>query len=216
MRSHRPTRITRSVALAGLAAIIAACGTEAPEVSDAPDPDADSSAPQEAAAEEEAATTDEADASTEHEDQVADDDHDDAGHQDPVASDDAGAPTTVSDHGDTRVVEVEMLEFAYEPSSIEIAAGEEVVLRFINEGQVEHEAMVGDAHMQEEFAASDDHGSHGDQGGGHHGDVMAVTVAPGESVDLPVEISEPGEIFIGCHLPGHYDAGMQATLMANA
>ncbi len=205
MRSHRYDRITRCVAFAGIAAIVAACGAGTPEVSNAPEPDGDDASEQATATEKETDTTTDDDTSTEHEDQAAEDDHADAGEA-----------TKVSDHGDTRVVEVEMLEFAYEPSSIEVAAGEEVVLRFVNEGQVEHEAMVGDVHMQEEFAASDDHGSHGDQGGGHHGDVMAVTVPPGGSVDLPVEIDEPGEVYIGCHLPGHYEAGMQATLEATA
>lgn len=116
-----------------------------------------------------------------------------------------------ADSGD--VIEVEMTEFAYEPSTIELAAGEPAVLRFTNTGQLEHEAMIGTAHMQQEFASGDDHGDHGDDGDdGHHGDVMAVTVPPGETAELDVLIEEPGTWYVGCHLEGHYEAGMEAVI----
>lgn len=125
-------------------------------------------------------------------DDVADEDGEDAADED----------------GD--VIEVEMTEFAYEPSTIQLTAGEPTVMRFTNVGEIEHEAMIGTAHMQQEFAAADDHGDHGD--GGHHGDVMAVTVPPGETAELEVLIDEPGTWYVGCHLEGHYDAGMEAVI----
>jgi uncharacterized cupredoxin-like copper-binding protein len=187
---------------------LAACGADTQETSDGSDSDTDSSAVQSTATEEEAGSGDEADHDTD------DADHDTAEsteHGEQLVANDSDTAAAETDDGDAPVIEIEMLEFTYEPSSIEVAAGETAVLRFINHGEVEHEAMIGDAHMQEEFAASDDHGDHGD---GHHGDTMAVTVAPGESVDLTVEIDEPGTVYIGCHLPGHYDAGMQAALTA--
>lgn len=125
------------------------------------------------------------------------------------AADETPAAVTADDD----VIEVEMTEFAYEPGTIELTAGEPAVLRFTNVGEIEHEAMIGTAHMQQEFAATDGHGDHGDGGdGGHHGDVMAVTVAPGETAELEVLIDEPGTWYVGCHLEGHYDAGMEAVI----
>lgn len=128
-------------------------------------------------------------------------------------SDGEAGRDAVEEEGASRggdVIEVEMTEFAYEPSTIELTAGEPTVVRFVNTGEIEHEAMLGTAHMQQEFAAADDHGDHGD--GGHHGDVQAVTVAPGETAELEVLIEEPGTWYLGCHLEGHYDAGMEAEV----
>lgn len=105
------------------------------------------------------------------------------------------------------VIEIEMVEFGYLPTSVDIPAGKPVTLRFTNTGKVVHEAMIGDAHMQEEFAAADGH-EDADGDAGHHADVMAVTVEPGKTADLKVVIDEPGEWFLGCHLTGHWEAGM--------
>ena len=123
-----------------------------------------------------------------------------------------GADTAAADgHGHAAtVIEIEMTEFSYSPDPIEVEAGTPVTFRFTNNGQIEHEAMIGDGHMQDEFAAMEGHGDHGDAG--HHGGVMAVTVAPGETAELEVVIDEPGEWFIGCHLEGHFEAGMVATI----
>lgn len=49
-------------------------------------------------------------------------------------------------------------------------------------------------------------------GDGRHGDTMAVTVAPGETADLEVVVDEPGTWYLGCHLLGHYEAGMEVPL----
>lgn len=108
------------------------------------------------------------------------------------------------------VIEVEMVEFGYQPAAIEIPAGVPLTLRFTNTGKLTHEAMVGDAHMQEEFAAA---GNHDDEGGGdHHGNLMAVTVDPGQSADLEVLIDEPGTWYLACHILGHYERGQVATI----
>jgi hypothetical protein len=112
------------------------------------------------------------------------------------------------------VIEVEMVDFGYVPSSFELQAGGPVTLRFTNTGRLVHEAMVGDAHMQEEFAAAGDHGGGGDghdDGDGHHGGLMAVTVQPGETVDLEVVIDEAGEALAGGAHPSGAIAARGAT-----
>jgi uncharacterized cupredoxin-like copper-binding protein len=130
--------------------------------------------------------------------------------------DDAGEPVAADDA--VEVIEVEMVDFGYEPSSLELQAGVPVVLRFTNTGKLVHEAMVGDAHMQEEFAAAGDHGDGHDDGDddGHHGGLMAVTVQPGETADLEVVIDEAGEWFVACHLVGHLEQGQIATIDVSA
>lgn len=111
------------------------------------------------------------------------------------------------------VVEVEMVEFGYVPATIDLQTGVPVVLQFTNSGRLAHEAMLGDAHMQEEFGAAGDHDD--GAGGDHHGDVMAVMVGPGETRDLEVVIDEPGTWYMACHLPGHYEQGQIATINVN-
>lgn len=113
------------------------------------------------------------------------------------------------DATDARIIEIEMFDFGYDPATIDIPAGVPVVFRFTNTGKLPHEAMVGDAHMQEEFAAA---GDHDDAGGDHHGDLMATMVQPGETGDLEVLIEEPGTWYVACHLIGHYEQGHIATI----
>jgi uncharacterized cupredoxin-like copper-binding protein len=40
----------------------------------------------------------------------------------------------------------------------------------------------------------------------------AVTIEPGETVSVLARLDEPGETLIGCHQPGHWQAGMLGTI----
>ncbi|HUF32088.1 MAG TPA: cupredoxin domain-containing protein [Acidimicrobiales bacterium] len=120
------------------------------------------------------------------------------------------SPDTASEGADEMtVVEVEMQDFGYEPSELMVRAGEPVRFVFTNTGKVEHEAMIATARQQEELAS----GGHGDH---HHGEgdgeIPSITLAPGESGTLEVTFDEPGELLLGCHLPGHWEAGMRSSL----
>lgn len=108
-------------------------------------------------------------------------------------------------------IEIEMTEFAYDPDEITVPAGVPVRLVFHNAGAIAHEAMVGDAHMQEEFEAMGGHGA-----ADHHGEVHGVTVAPGGTEALTMTFEGPGETMVGCHLPGHWPAGMAARVTVTA
>lgn len=132
-----------------------------------------------------------------------------------VSGEDTATETAVSGDDEAQVIEVEMFEFGYGPDTFDIRAGEPVTFRFTNRGKLPHEAMVGDAHMQEEFAAADDHDD-GEGGDDHHGDLMATLVQPGESQDLEVVIDEAGTWYVACHLVGHYEAGQVATINVEA
>ena len=136
-----------------------------------------------------------------HDDVMADGAHDEA-----MADGAAG-----SEDSPGIVVEVEMVEFGFVTAQTELPVGQPVTFRFSNTGVVPHEAMFGTLHQQGEFAESGSHGDgHGE--GGHHGDVAAITLDAGEVGEIVLEFGSPGEIWIGCHLPGHYEAGMKSTL----
>ena len=118
--------------------------------------------------------------------------------------------------GPTRTVEVEMVDVAYDPETIEVARGETVRFVFANRGKIRHEAYVGTveeqaAHGKEMRAGGEDSDGHDGHGGGKRDD-SKVTVEPGETAELETAFGEAGTYEIGCHEPGHYDAGMKITV----
>ena len=109
----------------------------------------------------------------------------------------------------TRTIEIEMMDIEYSPDEIEVAAGETIRFVFDNTGAVAHDAFVGDEDAQADH--EDEMGE--DEGGMDHGaDDDGVTVDPGEVGELSYTFDEPGTFLIGCHQPGHYDAGMIVTV----
>ena len=138
------------------------------------------------------------------------DDHGDDADEADDHGDDAG------DHGDEPlvvdyVVDMDMLEFGYSCNLPAIEAGTVIEFRMVNVGAVEHEAVFGDLAAQDEAeaqmaASSGDEDAHGDD---DHG-TPTLLLAPGESGTIVVTFDEPGDMIIGCHVPGHWDAGMRS------
>jgi uncharacterized cupredoxin-like copper-binding protein len=110
------------------------------------------------------------------------------------------------------VVEIAMVDIAFEPDRVTVPAGEEIIFRFTNDGAIVHEATIGTAKEQEthaqEMAASGDHDDMGHRGA----DDVRLTLDPGASGELSHVFAVPGEYLIGCHEPGHYEAGMVVTV----
>jgi uncharacterized cupredoxin-like copper-binding protein len=142
----------------------------------------------------------------------------------------SGSPVGTEDS--PRTVEVAMVDNAFEPTEIEVAEGETVRFAFRNEGAVVHDAVIGDESTQEEHedemrAAEDTttSGTGGDMGGMDHGatseeregdgdgdEEAAITVEPGEEGEITYTFGSAGELMIGCHEPGHYEAGMNVAV----
>jgi len=107
-----------------------------------------------------------------------------------------------------RAVEVRMSdELTFDPEEISVTTGETVRFEVTNDGATVHEFLIGDeaaqAEFAEEMAAGDAHG-HTDAG---------VTVQPGETETFEYTFEEAGsDLLAGCHEPGHYDAGMVASI----
>ncbi len=121
------------------------------------------------------------------------------------------APTTIA---------VSMTDNEFTPDSFEVTAGETVTFTFTNDGTVDHEAILGSEADQADHEAqmagggSDDHGMDGMDGMDHEGgsDGDAMTVGPGDTTTLTRTFDSPGTVILGCHEPGHYEAGMKATI----
>ena len=94
------------------------------------------------------------------------------------------------------------------PCAMTVQAGVPVTFVVTNVGAIDHEFFLGDAAQQvahdEEMITMGEAAMHGDD----HG----MTVHPGETVELSFTFEQPGEFEAGCHIPGHYPAGMKARI----
>lgn len=108
-----------------------------------------------------------------------------------------------------RTVEVSMKDNAFDPTSLSVKSGETMTFRFTNDGAVAHDAFIGDAEAQQEHGESMDSG---DMEGHNMDDADALLLEPGKSGELTHTFEKSGEILIGCHQPGHYEAGMKSTV----
>ncbi|MDQ3548673.1 MAG: heavy metal translocating P-type ATPase, partial [Chloroflexota bacterium] len=96
----------------------------------------------------------------------------------------------------------------FNPGDIVAEEGETIAFTVTNSGVIPHEFVIGDEDVQEEheneMAVGED--GHGDE------ETYAVEVAPGETRTLVYTFEETGDLLYGCHVPGHYEAGMKGTI----
>ena len=112
-------------------------------------------------------------------------------------------------------------EMRFEPDEFVVAAGEEVTVELTSENlehdfNIEDVADVGRAGEMDDdmdMDADDDMDDHNDD---HpevpHDDLHIVHVDPGETATGSFTIDEPGTYTVYCALPGHREAGQEATL----
>ncbi len=124
----------------------------------------------------------------------------------PITTPEPAAPSA-SAAASVRVVVTLTDAFRIEPAAMTVPVGVPVTFVVTNIGVIPHEFVVGDEASQDEHETSM-------QGMGSmtHDDPDAIGVAPGETKELTMTFSEPGETLAGCHIPGHYPAGMRATI----
>jgi uncharacterized cupredoxin-like copper-binding protein len=151
---------------------------------------------------------------------------DDDSTGDAGASLNTGGDSSAGTEEDPRTVEVAMVDNAFEPTQVEVEAGETVRFVFRNEGAVVHDAVIGDEAAQadheaemraaEETATSGSEGEMGDMGhgatSGEGDEEAAITVEPGREGEITHTFDTAGELLIGCHEPGHYEAGMKVAV----
>ncbi len=129
------------------------------------------------------------------------------------ASAPAGEPGTLEAPRDITVTMTDNLRF--DPGTVVVGEGETIRFLLDNPTAAPHDFLIGDleeqVHHHEEMAA----------GGGHDDDVEvedvgglppAVTLQPGESMEVIATFDEAGDLMIGCHVPGHWEAGMRGDI----
>ena len=100
-----------------------------------------------------------------------------------------GASPNGAGAGGGEVVEVSLSEFALTPASFSLEPGS-YTFHVVNDGSVVHALEVE----------------------GPLGEVETADLAPGESADLEVDLSEPGDYEMYCPVDGHKDEGMEGTI----
>jgi uncharacterized cupredoxin-like copper-binding protein len=110
-------------------------------------------------------------------------------------------------------------DYAFVPATLDLVPGERIVLHVINGGLVTHEAILGDDRVQDAWEAAE-----AAVAGAPPGptpvvrvpdDVAGVriVVESGQRVDLEWTVPSEGDagpdFVVGCHIPGHWERGMQ-------
>lgn len=96
-----------------------------------------------------------------------------------------------------------------EPQVMAVPAGQPVTFVVTNTGTTLHEFVLGD---EAEQAA---HEAEMEAEGGMampKDEEMAIGVEAGQTKELTVTFAEPGSTIAGCHVVGHYGAGMKAVV----
>lgn len=107
----------------------------------------------------------------------------------------------------TRTIKVTAMDIKFEPTDLTVKAGETVKFEVTNTGKIDHEFVLADAAEQAE----------------HDKEMQAmpnmkmdhpngISVAPGKTATLIWTFTKAGKLQYGCHIPGHFAAGMVGQL----
>jgi uncharacterized cupredoxin-like copper-binding protein len=115
--------------------------------------------------------------------------------------------------------------FRYQPASITVRAGSRVTFAVHNAGRLPHEFILGnratqlDHERQMQAAPSDTGHTHAhmhdiaDMAATGSSDTGGLTVPPGGTRRLTWTFDKPGIVLYGCHVLGHWAAGMKGTIV---
>lgn len=122
----------------------------------------------------------------------------------------AASPPSQSPAGDAaaQTVEVKLSDaLRIDPATMTFRAGQAVHFVITNTGTTNHEFYLGD-----EAAQMAHDGEMGGMAGMTHDEAQGIGVMPGETKTLDYTFAEAGMYQAGCHVNGHYAAGMMATI----
>jgi uncharacterized cupredoxin-like copper-binding protein len=118
-----------------------------------------------------------------------------------------------------REVNIIAREYRFDPSPVDLVAGETVLFHLVNAGLEVHEVVIGDARVQAAWEVAE-----AATVGAPPGPTPLVSVPPGltglrvvlrsgERVDVRWVVPAPDSpLIVGCHIPGHWARGMQVPI----
>lgn len=109
----------------------------------------------------------------------------------------------------TRTIQIEMTDqMRFTPSQVSVKRGDSVRFVVINRGAVMHEMVIGT------MADLKQHAEHMKRHPNmKHAAANMAHVAPGRTGEIVWQFSRPGELYFGCLVAGHFDAGMIGKLV---
>jgi len=107
----------------------------------------------------------------------------------------------------TRTISVTATDtLRFTPDQINVRAGETVAFEITNLGALPHEFFIGTPAEQQAHEAEMTSGS------AMMDEPNAANVPAGGTARLVYSFDQPGTLEYGCHVPGHYAAGMRGTI----
>jgi uncharacterized cupredoxin-like copper-binding protein len=109
--------------------------------------------------------------------------------------------------GSVRVVTIELADFRFVPAVVDVGVGESVRFIVVNRSDLPHELFIGTAEDQQRHhalhaAAPPEMQDRLDEG------ATGIYVPGRGTGQLVYRVDRPGDLVIGCHLIGHFEAGM--------
>ncbi|HKZ54287.1 MAG TPA: cupredoxin domain-containing protein [Anaerolineales bacterium] len=104
-------------------------------------------------------------------------------------------------------------DFQYEPSTIEVIAGQTVHLTIQNTGSVDHDFGILEIPLVEGKVSIAGATPHPGLSQLEHEPALLVTVPKGQAIEVEFTPTQPGSYEIFCTVPGHKEAGMTGKLI---
>lgn len=116
---------------------------------------------------------------------------------------------------DPRVISVDLLDFTFEPAIVDVRRGESVRFVAVNRSDLPHELFIGspveqDQHHALHAAAAPDMHDELDDG------LTGIYVPARGTAQFTYQFDHEGEVLMGCHLVGHFEAGMVGVIRVAA
>lgn len=110
---------------------------------------------------------------------------------------------------DRAEIQVEMKEFRFSPAEVHVKQGQTVRFVFHDRGSLAHDAFFGPADAQDARERAVSAGAALSETGG----APWVDVQPGADGAFEITFTTPGRFAIGCHISGHWVAGMSMVVV---
>ena len=101
-------------------------------------------------------------------------------------------------------VELSIRHSKFTPEELTVRVGQAVTFVIDNTDPIDHEFILGDEAVQLRHELGTE---------SKHDEIPTeVSVLAKETIRTTIVFDKPGTLIIGCHLPGHYDYGMRASV----
>ena len=135
----------------------------------------------------------------------------------------ATPPIVPGDSAAPREVNIITKDYSFLPDTVDLVPGETVLLHVINGGLEVHEAILGDAAVQDAWELAEAATAGRPPGPTPLVSVppdvsgLRIVVASGQRVDVVWTVpaaapADAGGWVVGCHIPGHWARGMQVPI----